>query len=134
MGRVIALRSEKLDKRQRDEEDAPEGAHRPREVLGIALLAIAFFLLLSVGALALGDGKLMGPVGLWVGGAVYSVLGVGSLLCVASLLLLAVRCLRAEGLRVRPLGAAALLLGCLTAAVLLHLALGGYRLRGMPPG
>src|SRR5262249_9707593 len=42
--------------------------------------------------------------------------------------------LRAEGLRVRPLGAAALLLGCLTAAVLLHLALGGYRLRGMPPG
>ncbi len=138
MARVITIKPDKLDRGARTtkdrEVDSLESIHRRREVAGIVLLSLAFFLLLSVASLALGDGKLMGPVGLWVATAIYSMVGVGAMLCMYGLLLLAVRCLRSDPLRVRAMGVLGMAGAVLSAAVLLHLILGNYRLHDMPPG
>jgi S-DNA-T family DNA segregation ATPase FtsK/SpoIIIE len=133
MGRAIVMRSEKGEKAAKAAEPK-DGSGRRREAAGIILLSLALFLLLSTGSLALGDGKLMGPVGLWVATATYALLGIGSLLCIYGLLALAVRCLQAAPLQIRVVGTAGLLGAGLCGAMLLHLLLGNYRLHGMPPG
>lgn len=112
----------------------PTLSPRRREAMGIVLLAAGLFVVLSLLSLVLGDGTLMGPVGRWVSGAIYSVLGAGTLALGAGLLLVAVRCLRAQPLKVPKLMLLGVMSGCLAIAVLLHLVGGPLRLHGMPLG
>jgi DNA segregation ATPase FtsK/SpoIIIE, S-DNA-T family len=90
---------------------------RGREVLGIVLLGLSIFIGLSVASLQLGSGTLMGPCGATVG------LGFAAL-----------RCLQGQPVRVKSIGFWAALAGGMSAAILLHLALGTHRLRGHAPG
>jgi S-DNA-T family DNA segregation ATPase FtsK/SpoIIIE len=113
---------------------APAPSPRRREALGILLLSSGLFVVLSLLSLVLGDGTLMGPVGRWVAGAIYSVLGAGTLALGGGLLLIAVRCLRAQPLKVPRLMLLGVLGGCLAIAVLLHLVGAPLRLHGMPLG
>jgi S-DNA-T family DNA segregation ATPase FtsK/SpoIIIE len=114
---------------QRAATSAPTSTWTPRrrEASGIVLLSLAIFLSLSLGSLVVSDGKLMGPVGQWVAVTLYAALGAGTAALALGLVLLAVRCLRAQSLRI----ARRTLLGtmgiALSTAILLHL--GGARLR-----
>src|SRR5262249_36258065 len=107
---------------------------RGREVLGIVLLGLSIFIGLSVASLQLGSGTLMGPCGATVGLGVYALIGVGSYLLSFGLGFAALRCLQGQPVRVKSIGFWAALAGGLSAAILLHLALGEHRLRGHGPG
>lgn len=130
MGRVIPLRTERPHRHL----GAVDGTTRSREALGVVLLALGLFFLLSVVSLALNEGNLMGPVGLWVGTVAYAGLGVGSLLLAGALLLWGVRCLRGQRPVLQPSGGAAFAVSCAATVLLVHLAFASMRLRGMPPG
>ena len=102
---------------------------------GIVLLGLAMFVGLSVVSLQLGTGTLMGPCGATVGLGVYALVGVGSYLLALGLGF-AARALPARASRCassRSSFWAALGAG-VSAAMLLHLALGAHRLRGHSPG
>jgi S-DNA-T family DNA segregation ATPase FtsK/SpoIIIE len=107
---------------------------RGREVVGIILLGLALFVGLSVVSLQIGHGTLMGPCGATVGLAVYALVGVGSYLVAFGLGLVAVRCLTGRPLGIASVASVASAVGTLSLAVLLHLALGRFRLRGYGPG
>jgi S-DNA-T family DNA segregation ATPase FtsK/SpoIIIE len=102
--------------------------------VGILLLGLALFVGLSVISLQIGHGTLMGPCGATVGLAVYALVGVGSYLVAFGLGLVAVRCLTGRPLNLASVASIASTLGTVSLAVLLHLALGRFRLRGYGPG
>ncbi len=107
---------------------------RGREVAGIVLLGLAIFVGLSVASLQLGSGTLMGPCGATVGLGVYALIGVGAYLAALGLGFAALRCLQGQPVRVKSIGFWAALGSGISAAILLHLALGTHRLRGHSPG
>jgi S-DNA-T family DNA segregation ATPase FtsK/SpoIIIE len=103
-------------------------------VAGIVLLGLAIFVGLSVASLQLGTGTLMGPCGATVGLGVYALVGVGAYLAAFGLGFAALRCLQGQPVRVKSLGFWAALGAGVSAAILLHLAVGTHRLRGHSPG
>src|SRR5262249_43751990 len=107
---------------------------RGREVAGIVLLGLALFVGLSVISLQLGSGTLMGPCGATVGLGAYALLGVGAYLAAIGLGAAAVRCLGGRPLGLHKVESVAMAGAALSAAILLHLALGHHRLRGYSPG
>ena len=119
---------------RKEVQPAPLRSPRRREVQGIVLLTLGLFLFLSAVSLVFGDGKLMGPVGQWVAGAVYAGFGAGTLAIAAGLLVVAVRYLGGLPLRPSFRRACGVLSVSLAAAVLLHLGGATLRLHGMPLG
>jgi S-DNA-T family DNA segregation ATPase FtsK/SpoIIIE len=113
---------------------ASSSGSRGREVFGIVLLGLAIFVGLSVASLQLGDGRLMGPCGATVGLGVYALVGVGAYLAALGLGFAALRCLQGQPVRVKSVGFWAALGIGVSFAMLLHLALGAHRLRGIGPG
>src|SRR5262245_41354334 len=107
---------------------------RGREVVGIVLLGLALFVGLSVASLQLGSGRLMGPCGATVGLGVYALVGVGAYLVVFGLGFAALRCLQGEPVRWKSIALWSAVGAGLSAAILLHLTLGSYRLHGNAPG
>src|ERR1700760_2113443 len=107
---------------------------RGREVAGIVLLGLALFVGVSVLSLHPGSGTLMGPCGATVGLGVYALCGIGSYLVAFGLGFAALRCLQGQPVRVKSVAFWAALSGGVSAAILLHLALGTHRLRGHSPG
>ena len=94
---------------------------RRREILGIALLGLALFSLISVISMQAGNNQLMGPGGASAAAAIYSVAGVASYLLMAGGLVIAVRLCRGRRIidsLVEALGFLALLFSI---AVLCHL-------------
>src|SRR5581483_11237899 len=114
--------------------ESGRSSSRGREVSGIVLLGLALFIGLSVGSLQLGAGTLMGPCGATVGLGVYALFGIGAYLVAIGLGAAAVRCLQGRPVRLKSVELWAAIGAGLSAAVLLHLAFGRYRLRGFSPG
>jgi DNA segregation ATPase FtsK/SpoIIIE, S-DNA-T family len=101
--------------------NAGESKGRRREILGIALLGLGLFSLISIVSMQAGNGQLMGPGGASAAAGIYSVSGVASYILIAAALVVSVRLCRGrrvvEGL-LEPLGFLSLL--C-SVAVLCHL-------------
>jgi S-DNA-T family DNA segregation ATPase FtsK/SpoIIIE len=94
---------------------------RRREILGIGLLGIGLFSLVSVISMQAGNGRLMGPGGAAAAAAIYSFSGIASYLLIGASLVFAVRLCRGKPLFggvIESLGFLSLLLSM---AVLCHL-------------
>jgi S-DNA-T family DNA segregation ATPase FtsK/SpoIIIE len=111
-----------------------QGSPRRREVVGILLLAVALFLLLSVASLELGSGSLMGPCGATVGLGAWALLGVGAYFAAAALGAVAIGLLRGQPVRLRSVETLGYVGAATAVAVLVHLGLGRHRLHGYSPG
>jgi len=97
----------------------PQG--RKREILGICLLGLGIFSVLSLISMHGGNGRMMGPGGAAAATGLYSLAGFGAYLVVATMLVLAVRCFRGRLLQ-RGFAEVTGTLGVLAAmTVLLHL-------------
>jgi S-DNA-T family DNA segregation ATPase FtsK/SpoIIIE len=94
---------------------------RRREILGIGLLGLGLFSLVSVVSMQAGNGRLMGPGGAAAAASIYSLTGIASYLLIGAVLVVAVRLCRGrpvvDGL-LEPIGFGSLLFA---AAVLCHL-------------
>src|SRR5262245_35283828 len=94
---------------------------RRREIVGICMLGLGIFAVLSLLSMQLGSNRMMGPGGAAAASGLYSLAGFGAYVIVAAMLVVAVRCFRGRSLidglveGVAVLG----LLGSMT--VLLHL-------------
>ena len=92
-----------------------------REILGIGLLGLGLFSLVSVVSMQAGNGRLMGPGGAAAAASIYSLTGIASYLLIGAVLVVAVRLCRGrpvvDGL-LEPIGFGSLLFA---AAVLCHL-------------
>jgi len=98
-----------------------ESSGRRREILGIGLLGIGLFSLVSVISMQAGNGRLMGPGGAAAAVAIYSFAGIASYLLMGASLVVAVRLCRGKRILsglVEPVGYLSLLL---SVAVLCHL-------------
>jgi S-DNA-T family DNA segregation ATPase FtsK/SpoIIIE len=105
---------------------------RSREILGIGMLGISLFSLVSVISLQAGNNRIMGPGGAAAAAGIYSVAGVASYLLIASCLVVAVRMCRGRRIidnLLEPVGFLALVS---SVSVLCHLpfAAGEMLLRG----
>ncbi len=98
-----------------------KSAGRRREILGIGLLGLGLFSLVSVVSMQVGNGRLMGPGGAAAAAAIYSLTGIASYLVIGATLVVAVRLCRGrpiiDGL-LEPVGFSSLLFAV---AVLCHL-------------
>src|SRR5438046_6301156 len=94
---------------------------RRREILGISLLGLGIFSVLSLVSRHGGSNRMMGPGGAAAASALYSVAGFGAYLIVAVMLVVAVRCFRGRIFTraIAEVGGTLGLLGSMT--VLLHL-------------
>jgi S-DNA-T family DNA segregation ATPase FtsK/SpoIIIE len=94
---------------------------RRREILGIGLLGLGLFALVSVVSMQVGNGRLMGPGGAAAAAGIYSLTGIASYLIIGATLVVAVRLCRGrpviDGL-LEPIGFGSLLFAV---AVLCHL-------------
>src|SRR3954471_9466952 len=70
----------------------PQG--RKREILGICLLGMGVFCVLSLISMHAGSNRMMGPGGAAAAAGLYSLAGFGAYLVVAAILIVAVRCFR----------------------------------------
>jgi DNA segregation ATPase FtsK/SpoIIIE, S-DNA-T family len=107
---------------------------RGREIIGILVMALALFITLSLTSLLFGSGRLMGPAGQKLGLIVYAGLGIAGYVVAWALVMVAARLWTGKGvglLKLENLGYLGLMVA---AAVLLHTALGAYRLAGHSPG
>jgi S-DNA-T family DNA segregation ATPase FtsK/SpoIIIE len=98
-----------------------ESKGRRREILGIGLLGLGLFSLVSVASMQAGNNRLMGPGGAAAAGGLYALAGVGAYLLIGASLVLAVRMCRGKRLidgLLEPLGFLSLLS---SVAVLCHL-------------
>jgi S-DNA-T family DNA segregation ATPase FtsK/SpoIIIE len=97
----------------------PQG--RKREILGICLLGMGIFSVLSLISMHAGSNRMMGPGGAAAAAGLYSLTGFGAYLVVATMLVLAVRCFRGKLLQrgFAEVGGTVGVLAALT--VLLHL-------------
>jgi hypothetical protein len=107
---------------------------RGREIVGILVLALALFIGLSLFSLLFGSGKLMGPAGARLGLVVYAGLGIAGYVVAWALVMLAARLWTGKSVGLLKLENAGYLGLMISAAVLLHTALGAYRLDGHSPG
>ena len=73
-----------------------ESSGRRREILGIGLLGIGLFSLVSVISMQAGNGRLMGPGGAAAAAAIYSFSGIASYLLIGASLVVAVRLCRGK--------------------------------------
>src|SRR3954471_13652567 len=97
----------------------PQG--RKREILGICLLGMGIFCVLSLISMHAGSNRMMGPGGAAAAAGLYSLAGFGAYLLVATMLVLSVRCFRGKLLQ-RGLAEVGGTFGVLAAlTVLLHL-------------
>jgi len=131
------LRAAKEEHRLLADGSAPPLSPRRREALGIVLLAIGLFVGLSAISFVFvrSGGELMGPVGRFVASGLYQGVGVSVLVVAAGMVYAAVRYLRAQPLRPRPVPALGAIGLFFSTAVLLHLLSGlGLRVHGMPLG
>jgi S-DNA-T family DNA segregation ATPase FtsK/SpoIIIE len=98
-----------------------KSAGRRREILGIGLLGLGLFSLVSVISMQVGNGRLMGPGGAAAAAGIYSLTGIASYLLIGATLVVAVRLCRGrpiiDGL-LEPIGFSSLLFAV---AVLCHL-------------
>src|SRR5438309_11661803 len=67
---------------------------RRREILGICLLGMAVFSVLSLISMQVGNNRMMGPGGAAAAAGLYSLAGLGAYLIVAATLIVAFRCFR----------------------------------------
>jgi len=98
-----------------------ESSGRRREILGIGLLGIGLFSLVSIISMQAGNGRVMGPGGAAAAAAIYSFSGIASYLLISASLVVAIRMCRGKrliGSLIEPLGFLSLLL---SVAVLCHL-------------
>jgi len=98
-----------------------ESSGRRREILGIGLLGIGLFSLVSIISMQAGNGRLMGPGGAAAAAAIYSFSGIASYLLIGASLVVAIRMCRGKrllGSLIEPVGFLSLLL---SVAVLCHL-------------
>jgi DNA segregation ATPase FtsK/SpoIIIE, S-DNA-T family len=100
---------------------AAEPQGRKREILGICLLGMGIFSVLSLISMHAGNNRMMGPGGAAAAAGLYSLAGFGAYLVVAGMLLVSVRCFRGKLLQrgVAEVGGTMGVLAALT--VLLHL-------------
>jgi S-DNA-T family DNA segregation ATPase FtsK/SpoIIIE len=107
---------------------------RGREILGILVLALALFIGLSLFSLLFGSGKLMGPAGARLGLVVYAGLGIAGYVVAWAMVMVAARLWTGKPVGLLKLENVGYLGLMLSAAVLLHTAIGAYRLQGHSPG
>jgi S-DNA-T family DNA segregation ATPase FtsK/SpoIIIE len=111
-----------------------ESRGRRREILGIGLLGLGLFSLISVGSMQAGNSQLMGPGGASAAAAIYSLSGVASYLLIGACLVVSVRLCRGRSLVAglfEPVGFLALLSAV---AVLCHLPFADERVMLRGPG
>src|SRR5438552_15720437 len=97
----------------------PQG--RRREIVGICLLGLGVFCVLSLVSMHAGSNRMMGPGGAAAAAGLYSLAGFGAYLVVGVMLIVAVRCFRGRLLQ-RGFAEVTGTLGVLASmAVLLHL-------------
>jgi S-DNA-T family DNA segregation ATPase FtsK/SpoIIIE len=98
-----------------------ESSGRRREILGIGLLGIGLFSLVSIISMQSGNGRVMGPGGAAAAAAIYSFSGIASYLLIGASLVVAIRMCRGKrlmGSLIEPVGFLSLLV---SVAVLCHL-------------
>ncbi len=98
-----------------------ESGGRRWEILGIGLLGIGLFSLVSVLSMQAGNSRLMGPGGAAAAVAIYSLSGVASYLLIAASLVVAVRLCRGKPVVNSVVGPVGFLSLLLSVAVLCHL-------------
>ena len=111
-----------------------EAPGRGREIIGIGLLGLGVFCMVSLVSMQVGRGHLMGPGGAATATGLYSLAGLCAYLVVAGGLLLAVRMCRARQLIEDVVGALGFLALLCSAAVLLHLPFAGEPVSLRGPG
>jgi S-DNA-T family DNA segregation ATPase FtsK/SpoIIIE len=98
-----------------------ESSGRRREILGIGLLGIGLFSLVSIISMQSGNGRVMGPGGAAAAAAIYSFSGIASYLLIGASLVVAIRMCRGKrlmGSLIEPVGFLSLVV---SVAVLCHL-------------
>jgi S-DNA-T family DNA segregation ATPase FtsK/SpoIIIE len=98
-----------------------ESKGRRREILGIGLLGLGLFLLVSLVSMHVGNKQLMGPGGVSVASGVYALAGVASYILIAANLIVAVRLCRGKHVFDGAMEVAGFLALLCSSAVLLHL-------------
>ncbi len=111
-----------------------EAPGRGREIIGIGLLGLGVFCMVSLVSMQAGRGHLMGPGGAATATGLYSLAGLCAYLVVAGGLLLAVRMCRARQLIEDVMGVLGFLALLCSAAVLLHLPFAGEPVSLRGPG
>jgi len=111
-----------------------EAPGRGREIMGIGLLGLGLFCVVSLVSMQAGRGRLMGPGGAAAATGLYSLIGLCSYPVVAGLLLIAVRMCRARRLIEDVVGALGFVALLCSAAVLLHLPFAGESVTLRGPG
>ncbi len=111
-----------------------EAPGRGREIIGIGLLGLGVFCMVSLVSMQVGRGHLMGPGGAATATGLYSLAGLCAYLVVAGGLLLAVRMCRARQLIEDVVGTLGFLALLCSAAVLLHLPFAGEPVSLRGPG
>jgi DNA segregation ATPase FtsK/SpoIIIE, S-DNA-T family len=107
---------------------------RRREILGIGMLGIALFSLISVISMQAGNNQLMGPGGAAAAAAIYSTAGITSYLLIGAGLVIAVRLCRGKRVVDGIVEAAGFLSLLCSAAVLCHLPFADGRVLLQGPG
>jgi len=120
--------------RDRERDRARSGRSRAPEILGIAALGAAIFLLAGLMSLGFGDGRLMGPFGRSSALLVYSLVGLGGYAVVVGLVGVALRLLLGRSPILRLSVALGVGLGVVALDTLAHLCAGERRVAGRPPG
>ena len=110
------------------------GRSRAPEILGVAALGAAIFLLAGLASLGFGDGSLMGPFGRSSALLLYSLIGLGGYVVAAGLVVVAVRLLLGQEPIARLSIVLGLGLGVVSFDTLAHLVAGDKRVAGRPPG
>jgi DNA segregation ATPase FtsK/SpoIIIE, S-DNA-T family len=98
-----------------------ESSGRRREILGIGLLGIGLFSLVSIISMQAGNGRIMGPGGAAAAAAIYSFSGIASYLLIAASLVVAIRLCRGKALFEGVVETLGFLFLLLSVAVLCHL-------------
>ena len=111
-----------------------EAPGRGREIIGVGLLGLSAFCMVSLVSMQAGRGHLMGPGGAATATGLYSLAGLCAYLIVAGALLLAVRMCRARQLIEDVVGVLGFLALLCSAAVLLHLPFAGDPVSLRGPG
>ena len=111
-----------------------EAPGRGREIIGIGLLGLGVFCVVSLVSMQAGRGRLMGPGGAAAASGLYSLVGLCAYPVVAGLLLIAVRMCRARRLIEDVMGAVGFVALLCSAAVLLHLPFAGEPVTLRGPG
>jgi len=114
-------------------EEAPPAPGIRQEIIGIALLMLALLLGPALVSYQVNNGQLMGPVGRALAMGAFELLGLGSYLLAAALVLAAIRTFSGRNLSLRSLRSFAYGVASLLVTALLHLVL-PFRFSGVAAG